>query len=534
MRVTALLLTVFAAVGCSEYVIEETKNDNDEITDDDVPDIAVNPLEIDFGPLAVGDGASLSEVVTITNEGEGDLHIQAITLEDPETPFEVGAIGSVLVPPGQATTFVVTFSPETAASNSGTVLVQSDDPDESVVEVLLLGDGIAPIINVSPAEFDFGTLYIGCDNQQVLTISNIGNDTLIVDGFDFNTGSTDFLFDDMFDVNGELPWTLEPGEYTEVWVDYEPLDEYQDIAYTSVFSNDPATPTAMAIQTGNGVLFGENTDVFEQPINGATDILFAVDWSCSMSDDLVNVENNFTSFVTTLAGMDADYHVAVVTADNGCFNGQENYIDSSMSEADQQSHFSTMLHGSYGANTERAFMLLEAALSSSNIGSGGCNEGFYREDATLALTGVTDEPEQSVNPYSYYVSLFQSMKSNPDDVIIHAIAGDYPTGCGSASAGTGLYEATVATGGLFLSICATDFGAHLEALAEGSAADLTSFELSDIPVPQTIVVVVDGIQVNTGWEYNEVDNAVVFETDYVPEGGSVIEIDYAMMGDCEQ
>ncbi|MCB9744107.1 MAG: choice-of-anchor D domain-containing protein [Alphaproteobacteria bacterium] len=533
MRNLSILFALFATVGCTEYVVDEVKNDQGEIEDNAQPDIEVDPVEINFGQLAVGDGGSISEVVTVSNVGDGELHIFNLELDDPSAPFTVGAIESVLVPPGQATTFIVTFSPETAANNSATVLINSDDPDESVAEVQLNGSGIAPIIEVTPQEFDFGTLYIGCDNQQSLTISNIGNDVLIVDEFQANTASQDFYFEDGYDTYGELPWEIEPGQSVEVWVDYAPLDEYQDIQYLTVLSNDPLTPAYMATQSGNGELYGENTDVFEQPINGATDILFAVDWSCSMYDDLTNVENNFESFVTTLASMDADYHVAVVTADNGCFNGAYNYIDNSYSEADQQSIFSTMLNGSYGSNTERAFMLLEASLQSSNIGSGGCNEGFYREDATLSLVGVTDEPEQSVNPYSYYVSLFQAMKSNSDDVVIHAIAGDYPTGCGSASAGTGLYEATVATGGLFLSICATDFGSHLEALAEGSAADLTSFELSDFPVPTTITVIVDSIQINTGWEYNEVDNAIQFDDDSVPEGGSIIEVDYALLGDCE-
>jgi hypothetical protein len=209
--------------------------------------------------------------------------------------------------------------------------------------------------------------------------------------------------------------------------------------------------------------------------------------------------------------------------------------------SDQLTIFDTMTCMDYGGsscphegyNTERGFSLLEAALSSTNIGSGGCDEGFYREDGTLSLVGVSDEPEQSVNPYTYYVSLFQSMKSDTDDVVMHAIGGDYPTGCSSASAYTGFYEATVATGGLFLSICATDFGTYLEKLAEGSAADLTSFELTDFPVPETIVVTVNGFAVNTGWEYDSVTNTIDFEVDTTPEGGSTIEVEYALYGDCE-
>jgi hypothetical protein len=301
-----------------------------------------------------------------------------------------------------------------------------------------------------------------------------------------------------------------------------------------ISSNDPYTPEVMAVQEGNGEIYGTNLDLFEQPLKGSTDIIFAVDKSCSMSDDITNVQNNFGTFVSTLSGLDADYQVAAVIADNGCISGDDLYIDNSFSEADAQSSITSMITatGSYGTNTERAFMLLEATLSEAS--SGGCNDGLVREDATLNLVGISDEPEQSVNSYSYYVSLFQSLKSDPDDVIMHAIGGDYPSGCGSASAYTGFYEATVATGGLFLSICATDFGAHLEALAEGSAADLNSFELTEWPVPETISVKIDGITTTIGWEYNATDNAIDFDSDYVPEGGSTIEVDYSLYGDCDQ
>jgi hypothetical protein len=58
--------------------------------------------------------------------------------------------------------------------------------------------------------------------------------------------------------------------------------------------------------------------------------------------------------------------------------------------------------------------------------------------------------------------------------------------------------------------------------------------LTDIPVPETIEVQVDGITTVQGWSYNPVDNSVDFEQDFVPEGGSTIDVDYALMGDCEQ
>jgi hypothetical protein len=193
----------------------------------------------------------------------------------------------------------------------------------------------------------------------------------------------------------------------------------------------------------------------------------------------------------------------------------------------------------YGSNTERAFMLFEAALSSDNTGTGGCNEGFYREGAALALVGVSDEPEQSVNNYAYYVSLFQSLKNDSDDVVIHAIGGDYPQGCTSSDGSTtadpytGMYEATVATGGLMLSICDESFGDHLQAVAEVTGDPASSFELTGYPAENTLVVTVNGFTTTTGWAYNAVDNTIDFEEDYVPEGGSTIEVSYALQGDCD-
>jgi hypothetical protein len=196
--------------------------------------------------------------------------------------------------------------------------------------------------------------------------------------------------------------------------------------------------------------------------------------------------------------MESDFHVGVIVLDTGCVIGGQ-YIAVSMSVDEQNTVFDTMVGTSsdQGSYTEMGLTLLEAAFSRSNLGTGGCNEDLIREDATMALVGVTDEVEQSANPWSYYVSLFQGMKTDPDDVLIHAIAGDMPSGCGGNEPGRGWYEASVATGGLFLSICATDWASTLETLAEGSAADLTSFALTQTPVAETILVRVDGITTST-------------------------------------
>jgi hypothetical protein len=538
-RFTLMAVVGLTAAACNEYEIKETEETLADVDQDAAPDIAVDPVSISFDDvLAYDDGSAPplveTRTVTITNEGEGDLHLGEILLEDTTGPYSWSNLSAILIQPGGEATFTVEFDPNTAGEVTNKIFINSDDPDEPVVEVEIFGNGIAPVIELTPSEFNFGTLYIGCDADETFTVTNIGTADLVVSDIAFNTASEDLIHDLNEATNGPLPWTLSPGEEKQVTVSNIPYDEFQDIAYLMVDSNDPYTSTVMSTIEGTGLYFGKGTDVYEQPIKGTTDIIFAVDRSCSMYDDIENVQNNFDIFVDTMDALDADYHVAATVEDNGCINGSDLYIDRDFDPADAKATITTMINlgGSYGSNTERGFMLLESCLA--NIGSGDCNDGLIRDDATLNLVGVSDEPEQSVNNYTYYISLFQSLKDDPDDVIMHAIGGDYPSGCGSASAYTGFYEATVATGGLFLSICAVDWGSHLEDLAEGSTADLSSFALTQYPVPETIEIEVDGTTTTIGWTYNPSTNSIDFDSDYVPEGGSTIVINYALFGDCDE
>ena len=256
-----------------------------------------------------------------------------------------------------------------------------------------------------------------------------------------------------------------------------------------------------------------------------------------MNDDIQNIQNNFSSFTNSLSAQDADYHISVAVTDAGCVYGADAYIDASFSAADASSTLTTMIdinhqNTPYANNTERAFTLLEAFLSEAVDSNGdpnpsGCNYGAIRKQATLALISVSDEPEQSVNNYAHYVSLFQAYKTDPNDVIFHAIGGDYPSGCGSASAYTGYYEATVATGGLFLSICASDWGTHLETLAEGTySGSGGGITLSNQAVNNSVVVKVDGVTQWAGWTYNEVNNRIEFDQGYAPSNGQTVQVDY--------
>ena len=325
----------------------------------------------------------------------------------------------------------------------------------------------------------------------------------------------------------------------EQWISTEPL-----ALKSSFFSATTEAVEQMVTEHGNQLTFRvdaqtpgviiedyifKNIDVFEQNQNQPVDIIFTLDNSGSMADDNALLEQNFSSFFNRLYTYSTDFHIAVVVQDDGCILGPDTFIDNTFYLSDAESAFQIMANmhstgGESGMYTECGFSLAEAALA--NIGPGECNEGLYREDAILYLINISDDPEQSTSPYTYYVEQFQSMKDDPIDVIINAVAGDYPGGCGTAAPGTGYYEATVATGGLFLSICDSTWGEQI-AQDIGSYGDLNnSFNLTQIPVPQTIEVRIDDIVKNSGWHYEMKTNAVVFDSDNVPSRGSTIKVEY--------
>lgn len=534
MRTTALLLVL---VGCTENALVKDNEGATGTSTGAPPDIEVTPLAINYGMVDVGMPA-VTETVEVTNVGVESLVIDEVTVEDPTQPYTVTAPGSRLLAAGAATTFTITYEPLSDGETNTNVLIASNDPDEAIVPVAVTANGVAPSLQIDPETYDFGGVYVGCVSEQDVTLTNVGNANLEISSIAHVTASTtEFFVDTDETVNGPFPWTLEPGAARVISVAYAPLDEYDDTSRVDVASNDPMRAVARGEQSGAGQSYGKNLDVFDQPIKGLTDILFTVDWSCSMADDIARVESNFDVFIATLAGMDADYQVSAVIADSGCTLGEDPFITGEMAEADQSSIFSTLLGSPSGSGsggyTEMGFTIIEAATTSDNLDNGGCNEDMIREDGTLSIVGVTDEVEQSANSYDYYVTLFQTLKPDPDNVVIHAIAGDYPAGCGGNEPGQGWYQATVATGGLFLSICASDWASHLEALAEGSAANLSSFTLTQAAVPETVEVTLDGVISNQGWTFDSVANSVDFDEDHIPPGGTTIEVEYALLGDCE-
>ncbi len=246
------LLPFLLAAGCLDYGVNggDKPVGEPEPVEETAPDIRVEPLAIDFGPLPIG-GTSDAAVVTVFNDGDAPLGLDPLSLVEATAPYTLTSLGSTLLDPGASTTFSVTFQPDLPGGYVADALVGSDDPDTPEVAVSLAGEGITGDLTVEPALHDFGTLEYLATDALTVTLRNDGAADITVSSVTYDTAGTELTFDLRESVNGALPWVLAPGASKEVGVAYAPTDDVADTGTVVVHSDDPDEPRLAADQLGN-------------------------------------------------------------------------------------------------------------------------------------------------------------------------------------------------------------------------------------------------------------------------------------------
>lgn len=513
MPLIAVSVALAATLGCSEQSF--TPKAEDDNASGQL--IEVSPLLLEYDVLS--DGEEQTRSFTVTNIGTAELSVSDIEITGSESFLLLSPDTEFALPPGASSEFDVLFTPLEADENYGSATVYSDDPENEQVVVQLVGTGAVPELMIDPDPYDFGVDYVGCGYGNEFILSNVGTDPLVIDAVDYSA-TNGMLSMQALDVG--LPVTLAPKESTSVWVDFMPDDEAPTSAMLEVTSNDPRGVVSSE-HTAEGVYAGYGSETFTVPEDPPVDIIFAIDRSCSMDDDAASLSANLSTFISAIESVTTGWQIGVVTADNGCFN---TWIDAST--PNYESLFtSAALSNNWGAWTEGLLTVSRNAIDAS---FGGCNNGFIRDGAMTHAIMISDEPEQSAGSWSSYVTEMQGIVADPSLLKLSAIAGDYPSGCGSADAGIGYWEAVNATGGEFLSIC-SNWAKNVDVLAQASLDGLSDFELEGRPDPSTLTVTVNGKEWVTGWHYDEATNSIVFD-DEVPQGASVT-VDYGELVDCD-
>ncbi len=138
-----------------------------------VPDIAVADSLLDFGQVYIG--FSTDGTLVISNVGPDSLTVSGMAVDN--SIFNVDTSGFFLGA-GESRDLNVEYAPDVTGMAAGVLTIYSDDPDEPVVNVSLLGEGLeAPVLVVSPELFS-ESLSTGETSSHAMTIRNDGGSEL--------------------------------------------------------------------------------------------------------------------------------------------------------------------------------------------------------------------------------------------------------------------------------------------------------------------------------------------------------------------
>ena len=526
-KILALLALTFLG-GCSEYALTGTDKDFEPLA---APDIVVTPSYINFGNVNAAD-TGYDEIITIKNTGSEDLDLEELGLVTSSETFTLTLPQNMTVLRNASVEIIVTYDPLTYSSDSNSVYIISNDPDTVRIEVPLVGDGDAPIIEITPIYYDFGTTLVGCDTSTTLAISNTGNVDLNIYNIQYYiTYPPDLSIDLNEGDNGSLPWVIAPNSSKTVTLYYEPLDRVLDTGFIEVYSDDPLTPYAQADQEATGDYTELQEEIFEQQDVASVDILFVIDNSGSMGYHQTHMKDNFDIFINVFATSGVDYQLAFITTDSYDLVGS--VISSATMDPITEVNDQIDSIGTQGSSTERGIYYSYVALQSGYPAGPGSE--FWRDDAKLVIIYVSDEDDSSTTTPTTFKTYVIAAKGGASNAVAHAVAGDYPYGCtgygGSAAAGDQYYILVGYLGGSFLSICQEDWGTPMESLANDSILK-NSFSLSATPIEETITVEVDGVT-NTDWVYDATQNLIYF-SNTPPVSQSIISIQYSVLAECEE
>ena len=515
-----MLWILLALLGCSDIALTAKP---------DAQNIMAFPEHINFGHLTSGEETGMEEFAVI-NSGQRALTIQTPQLVSGDDRFSLGDVPeqSWVIEPGEHLAFDVSYIPQTFESNGAYIEIASNDPDEPSVRVSLEGYGDAPVLSVTPLEFDYGIISIGCDNEERVTIRNEGNMPLVIENVSqIVNNPVDILME--FGSMPSPPWVIEPGNELDFLVSYIPTDVGWDRSEIIIESNDPMLPELTIEQGGDGDVEQWHYQRYSQSAVSVLDILWVIDDSGSMNAYQSLLANQINYFFQAFLASAPDYNMSVITTTSPHLHG----IITNGTPMPEIALANMVNVGIMGAGMEKGIEMAFQALSNPVIAGPGSQ--FFRDEASLIVIFVSDEKDWGA-PWVTYTQFFDGLKE-VGKFIPYAVIGDPPSGCQgiinnrtfNIQFGAGYWDLVDYYGGQWYSMCAVDWGTQLQNLGATLSNRATyGFDHPD-PIEDTIVVTVNG-QVTTKWTYDSGTNSITFDLSHIPSEGQTIEIEYAVWG----
>lgn len=225
------------------------------------PQVYLHDQELNFGVISWT--ATAADTTSIGNIGSAVLSIDSVYTDDAEFRLpEPAPIWPVVIEPGGEWPLALTFNPETMGIFESTVHILNSDPDFPEVTIDLIGEAIAPVIQVAPVLIQFGEIPLGENQIQLFTVSNSGSDLLIIDEMEVEGEAFSLLLDPLSSLRQKsknkhnrrtLPDTLTVGETREYSVRFQPVSPGAYQGSVLIYSDGYNEETSQVSLTGTAL-----------------------------------------------------------------------------------------------------------------------------------------------------------------------------------------------------------------------------------------------------------------------------------------
>ncbi|MFO0728445.1 MAG: hypothetical protein U1E65_32010 [Myxococcota bacterium] len=332
--------------------------------------------------------------------------------------------------------------------------------------------------------------------------------------------------------------------------------------------NDPASIRMDEFTDGTNVArHGSFTrhvcDQLAAKAESKADILFVVDDSGSMEDDQQALRNAASAMGDVLANAKIDYRLAVARmwAPDGMSSNRRGSLEGggfTANLAEFQQEIVVGANGGWEPGLEVGISAIDRALPRTPAGD-TANPHRLREGAATVVIVLSDERDQTMecaacgtceadqlnrqmfcsDPAGQRVVDDFVQKYRARNAVFFAIVGDMPNGCRQTGQrddfepGQGYVEVANGTGGQFGSLCG-DMAQNLRDVARVTSGVASAYHLSSVPASASLQVAIGpaghGREIprsrTNGFDYDPVQNSVVFYGDAQPKDGDEIVIGY--------
>ena len=216
------------------------------------PNLQINPATLDFMDVELTGDSVIA--LQVTNEGNQDLVITELNITgNNASQFSLFNPLPLPITINSAVTRLieVKFEPTTTGSKSAFLEILSNDQFSDTLEVPLIGTGIASTISVTPSPIAFDSVVVGGEKIVSIEISNLGNNTLVVDDTSIVGVNAD-----AFSIvsNTVLPIRIQPGgNPVSMDIRFAPSLGGANVSFLVLSSNDPDNPVLPVAVEGIGV-----------------------------------------------------------------------------------------------------------------------------------------------------------------------------------------------------------------------------------------------------------------------------------------